>query len=231
MDHKRNLNYFNSSDKWYYIGLPIGILGCILVVSALFFFYFIPYQIPIGILLTAIGAAIAFLPYSRCSKEAEIDETIRMVSENYFKDVCERLSIENQLIKTVEPLIAGRYIYEDDVLMRRGRIDRTCRTSKYSVAKIFCTKYGLVFAAKLFSLIEESGNERVDSYSFSDMDRVTVVDEQFLCKDQSKIKISFFVITNDNNEILRLPVKHDAAIDKLCDTINEMIHKTHKLSL
>ena len=60
MDHKRNLNYFNSSDKWYYIGLPIGILGCILFVSALFFFYFIPYQIPIGILLTAIGAIIAF---------------------------------------------------------------------------------------------------------------------------------------------------------------------------
>ena len=226
MDHKRNLNYFNSSDKWYYIGLPIGILGGILFVSALFFFYFIPYQIPIGMLLTAIGAAIAFLPYSRCAKEAEIDEIIQLMSENYSKELSEKLSLEKELIKNIDPLTVGRYIYEENIPMRRGKIDRICRTAQYSIAKIFCTKYGIVVSAKSFSLIDSSEHEDMDSYSFTDLDRTSVIEEYFICKDQSKIKTSYFVITKDGNDILRLPVKHDVAIDKYCAVINEMIRKT-----
>lgn len=226
MDYKKNLNYFHSSDKWYYIGLPIGILGCILFVSALFYFFFIPYQIPIGIILTAIGAGIAFLPYARCSKEAEIDEAICTASENYSKEISEKLFIEKELLKNTAPLTIGGYIYEDDVLMRRGRIDRTCRTSKYSMAKIFCMKYGIVVSEKTFSLIEEAENENTDSYTFADLDCVSIKDEQFLCKDQSKIKVSYFVIQKNGNDILRLPVKHNVAIDKLCALVNEMIRKT-----
>jgi hypothetical protein len=225
MDYKKNLNYFHSSDKWYYIGLPIGILGCILFVGALFFFFLIPYQMLIGMILTAIGASIAFLPYARCSKESEIDEAVCIASENYSKQISEQLSLENQLAKNTKPLTVGGYIYENDLLMRRGRTDRTCRTSKYSVAKIFCTKYGIAIAEKSFSLIEESENEHINSFSFSDMDRVAVIDEQFVCKDQAKIKVSFFVIIKDNKEIFRLPVKHDVAIDQLCHAINETIRK------
>ena len=228
MNYKKHFNYFHSKDQWYYIGLPIAILGCILFVSALFYFFFIPYQIPIGMTVTAIGASIAFLPYARCSKESEIDEVVCMASENYSKQISEQLSLENQLAKNTKPLTVGGYMYEDDLLMRRGRTDRICRTSKYSVAKIFCTKYGIVVAGKTFSLIEEAENERMDSYSFSDMDRVAVTDEQFVCKDRSKIKVSFFVITKDNKELLRLPVKHDVAIDQLCHTINEMIDQSKK---
>lgn len=227
MNYKKHFNYFHSKDQWYYIGLPIAILGCILVVGALFFFFVIPYQMPIGMTVAAIGASIAFLPYARCSKESEIDEAVCSASEDYSKQISERLSLENQLAKNTKPLTVGGYMYEDDLLMRRGRTDRICRTSKYSVAKIFCTKYGLVVAGKSFSLIEESENERMDSYSFSDMDRVAVTDEQFVCKDGSKIKVSFFVITKDNKELLRLPVKHDVAIDQLCHTVNEMIRKAN----
>ena len=32
-------------------------------------------------------------------------------------------------------------------------------------------------------------------------------------------------IKKDGNDILRLPVKHDVAVDKLCSTVNEMIGK------
>ena len=226
MDYKKNLNYFHSSDKWYYIGLPIAILGCILFVGALFYFFLIPYQMPIGMIVTAIGAGIAFLPYSRCSKEGEIDEAIAVESENYSKEISEKLSLEKELAKNTEPLTVGGYILDENVLMRRGRIDRTCRTSQYSMAKIFCTKYGIVVSAKTFSLIEESSHENIESYSFEEIDRVIIEDEQFLCKDQSKIKISYFVIQKDGTDILRLPVKHDIAIDKLCAFINEMIRKT-----
>ena len=226
MNHKRNFNYFNSSDKWYYIGLPIAILGGILFVSALFFFYFIPYQMPIGILLTVIGGIIAFLPYSRCSKESEIDEIIQSTTENYLKECPESLSLTKELLKNTEPLTVGGYIYEDHIPMRRGRVDRICRTAKYCTAKIFCTKYGIVVSQKSFSLIDAAEYENTDSYSFFDMDCATVIDGQFICKDQSKIKASYFVIQKDGNDILRLPVKHDVAIDKLCNIINEMISKT-----
>ena len=225
MDYKRNLNYFHSSDKWYYIGLPIAILGGILFVGALFYFYLIPYQMPIGMCLTVIGAAVAFLPYSRCAKEAEIDEAICVASESYSKEISERLSLEKELVKTIKPMTVGRYVYEDWILMRRGRIDRMCRTSQYCVANIFCTKYGVVVSEKRFSLIEAAEQEHTDSYLFADMDPVSVIDEYFLCQDQSKMKVSYFVIKKDDADILRLPVKHDVAIDQLCDAINEMIRK------
>ncbi len=223
MNYKRNLNYFQSSDKWYYIGLPIAIVGGILFISALFFFYLIPYQMPIGLVLTVIGAVIAFLPYSRCSKEAEIDEALCAAAENYSKEVSERLSLEKELIKNIAPLTVGGYVYGDHVLMRRGRIDRACRTSEYHMAKIFCLKYGIVISEKAFSLIEASENEKMDSFTFDEMDDVAVIDEEFLCKDQSKIKASYFVIKKDGRELVRLPVKHDIAIDKLCTAMNQMI--------
>ena len=225
MDYRKNLNYFKSTDKWYYIGLPIAIIGCGFFVCALFYWYLIPYQMPVGIILAAIGAGIAFLPYSKCSKEADIDETVRVALENYSKAVSSKLSFEGELLKNTEPLTAVGYVYEDDVLMRRGRVDRVCRTSKYSVAKIFCTKYGLVVFDKAFSLTREEEHENMDSYPFAELDSVSVVDEQFVCKDQSKIKVSYFVIQKDGSDILRLPVKHDVAVDKLCFAVNEMISK------
>lgn len=225
MDYRKNLNYFKSTDKWYYIGLPIAIVGCGLFVCALFYWYLIPYQMPVGIILAAIGAGIAFLPYSKCSKEADIDEAVRVALENYSKEVSSKLSFERELLKNTEPLTAVGYVYEDDVLMRRGRVDRVCRTSKYSMAKIFCTKYGLVVFDKAFSLTREEEHENMDSYPFAELDSVSVVDEQFVCKDQSKIKVSYFVIQKDGSNILRLPVKHDVAVDKLCFAVNEMISK------
>ena len=225
MDYKKNLNYFHSSDKWYYIGLPIAIVGCGFFVCALFYWYFIPYQMPVGIILAAVGAGIAFLPYSRCAKEAEIDEIVSIASEKYSEEVSSKLSVGQGLLKNTEPLTIGGYIYSNDVLMRRGRIDRVCRTSKYSVARIFCMKYGLVVSEKSFSLTEESEQENMDSYSFAELDCVLVSDEQFVCNDQTKVKVSYFVIQKDGTDILRLPVKHDVAIDKLCATVNEMIRK------
>ena len=225
MDYRKNLNYFKSTDKWYYIGLPIAIIGCGLFVCALFYWYLIPYQMPVGIILAAIGAGIAFLPYSQCSKEAEIDEIVSMASEKYSEEVSSKLSAEQGLLKNTEPLTAHGYIYADDVLMRRGRVDRVCRTSKYSVARIFCMKYGLVVSEKSFSLTEESERENMDSYPFAELDCVSVLDEQFVCNDQTKVKVSYFVIQKDGTDILRLPVKHDVAIDKLCATVNEMIRK------
>ena len=225
MDYRKNLNYFNSSDKWYYIGLPIAIVGGCFFVGALLYWFLIPYQMIVGMILTAIGAGIAFLPYSRCSKESEIDEAVCVASENYSKEVSSNLSLEQERLNNTESLTVGGYMYADDILMRRGRVDRVCRTARYSVARIFCMKYGIVVSEKSFSLIEESEQENTESYAFAELDSVSVVDESFVCKDQTKIKASYFVIQKDGNDILRLPVKHDVAVDKLCATVNEMIRK------
>ena len=86
-------------------------------------------------------------------------------------------------------------------------------------------KYGLVVSEKSFSLTEELEQENMDSYPFAELECVLVSDEQFVCNDQTKVKVSYFVIQKDGTDILRLPVKHDVAIDKLCATVNEMIGK------
>ena len=223
MDYKRNSRYFHSNDKWYYSGFPIFIVGSSLFACWVIYFDVIPYQAPIGMFLAIIGAATAFLPYVRCSKESEIDNAIQEISAAYSKEIDDRLSLKRELKKNVEPLTIGNYVYEKDLLMRRGRIDRRCRTSMYCISRIFCLNAGIIISQKTFSLIDETSNERMETFAFSDIDSVTVIKEPFLCNDQSKIQVSYFVIIKDNAELLRLPVKHDVAMDKLCTEINGMI--------
>lgn len=227
MDYKRNLRYFHSNDKWYYIGFPIFIVGSILFACWIIYFVVIPYQAPIGMFLAIIGAAIAFLPYARCSKESEIDNAIQEISAAYSKEIDDRLSLKRELKKNVEPLTIGNYVYEKDLLMRRGRIDRRCRTSMYCISRIFCLNAGIIISQKTFSLIDETSNEHMDTFFFSDIDSVAITKEPFLCNDQFKIQVSYFVIRKDNAELLRLPVMHDMAIDRLCAEINEMIKFKH----
>ena len=229
MDYKRNLKYFLGSDRWYYLGMAILWLGLTFFIGKMFSFRLFPYQMPIGLILTITGASMAFIPKSRCSTEEEIDAMLHIAVDAYSEEISNRLSLSQELIKNIEPITIADYIYRNDLLMRRGRIDRKCRTALCGVSKIFCIKNGLVIASRTLSLINEMNDENLFTYRFSDMDLVTVVDEEFVCKDQLKVKHSYFVIQKDSEEILRLPAKHDVKIDKFCSSINEKIIEIHEI--
>ena len=76
MDYGKNLKYFNSTDKLFYIGLPILIVGALLVVCELLWFFFIPYQMLIGLAIAVLGAALAFVPRSLRASEKDLDAIV-----------------------------------------------------------------------------------------------------------------------------------------------------------
>ncbi len=223
MDYEKNLKYFNSSDKLFYIGLPILIVGALLAACELLWFYFMPFQMQIGIALAIIGAAIAFIPRSLRASEKDLDAIVASMTDGYAKEITENLGLEKQIIRTIPPTVIGNYIYDEkDILMRRGKDDRKCRTSKYSAAAIICTKNGIVISHKTFSLIDETVTEKLYEFLFTDIDSISVVDGEIKHEDGNKIKDSRLVITENGNEALNLPTIHVIAVDRLCEDVNRM---------
>ena len=224
MDFEKNIKYFNSTDTLFYIGIPIFAIGAIFVICELFWFWFIPYQILIGLILAAIGAGLAFIPRSKRANETEIDAIVSSITENYDKKVIESLNIQKQLVRNIAPLVIGNYVYDKkDLLMRQGKDDRKWRTSQYSVATILCTKNGIVISHKTFSLIDESETEVLYEIFYSDIDRISADDKEFLRDDGIKIKDAGLNITKKDGEILSLPMLHVVAIDQLCEDIHRIL--------
>jgi hypothetical protein len=224
MDYGKNIKYFNSTDKLFYIGLPILAVGAILAVCELLWFWFIPCQLLIGIVLAVIGAALAFIPRSMRASEKDLDAIVTSMTEGYAKEVTENLGLERQILRNVPPIVIGNYVYDDkDLLMRRGKDDRKCRTSKYSTAAVLCTKHGMVISHKTFSLIDETVTESLHEFLFSDIDKVSIADMEKTLEDGSKIKDSRFIVTENGKEALNLPTVHVIAVDRLCEDINRMI--------
>lgn len=224
MDYGKNLKYFNSTDKLFYIGLPILIVGAILVVCELLWFFFMPYQMLIGLAIAILGAALAFIPRSLRANEKDIDAIVSAMTDGYAKEVTENLGLEKQILRMIPPTVIGNYIYDEkDILMRRGKDDRKCRTSKYRAAAVICTKNGMVISQKTFSLIDETVTETLYEFLFADIDSLSVVDNEIRHEDGTKIKDSRLILTENGKEVLNLPTIHVIAVDRLCEDINRMI--------
>jgi hypothetical protein len=224
MDYGKNLKYFNSTDKLFYIGLPILIVGAILVVCELLWFFFMPYQMLIGLAIAILGAALAFIPRSLRANEKDIDAIVSAMTDGYAKEVTENLGLEKQILRMIPPTVIGNYIYDEkDILMRRGKDDRKCRTSKYRAAAVICTKNGMVISQKTFSLIDETVTETLYEFLFADIDSLSVVDNEIRHEDGTKIKDSRLILTENGKEVLNLPTVHVIAVDRLCEDINRMI--------
>lgn len=224
MDYEKNIKYFNSTDTLFYIGIPILAVGAILVLCELFWFWFMPYQIVIGLILTAIGAGLAFIPRSKRANEKDLDAIVSAMTENYDKKVIESLNIQKQLLRNIAPLIIGNYIFDEkDLLMRQGKDDRKWRASKYSAAAILCTKSGMVISQKSFSLTEESETEALHEIFYSDIERIFTDDKELLREDGVKIKDARLIIAKKDGEILSLPMLHVVAVDHLCEDIMRIL--------
>ncbi len=229
MNYGKNIKYFKSTDTLFYIGLPILILGGVLIAMTFLWFYIIPYQILIGFLLAVIGASLAFIPRSLRTSEKELDSMVSSFEEGYAKEITETYNLEKQLLRQIAPYVAASYVYDEaELLMRRGKDDRKWRTSKYSAAAVLCTKNGIVVSHKAFSLIEEMTNETLYEFHYEALDRVFIRDKELPLADSSKIKISHLVFVQDEKEVLALPTVHIIAVDRLADDINRLIAEARK---
>ncbi len=229
MDYGKNIKYFKSTDKLFYIGLPMLILGAILFILPFLWFYLFPYQEVVGIILAVTGGALAFIPRSMRTSEKELDTIVTSMTDGYTKEVIEKLGLERHILKTIPATALGNYIYDEpDIMIRRGKDDRKCRTSKYSTAAVLCTKSGVVFSQKTFSLTDETVTEATYEFLYADLDAVSVFDGEYTLADGNKIKDARFIITENGKQALSLPTVHIIAVDRLAEEINRMIAATKK---
>ncbi len=229
MDYSKNIKYFNSTDKLFYIGIPLLAVGAVLALCELLWFYFIPYQMLIGLVIAVIGAALAFIPRSLRASEKDLDAIVSGMTDGYAKEITEKFGLEKQILRNIAPTVIGNYVYEGKtLLMRRGKDDRKCRTSEYSAAALICTKNGMLISHKTFSLIEDKMTENLHEFLFSALDSVSVIDSEKKLEDGTKIKDARLIISENGKEALNLPVLHIVAVDQLCEELNRMIASTKK---
>lgn len=220
MDYRKNIRYFKSSDVHFYVGIPIVIIGIILLVIGQFFWiYFIPYQSMTALLAVLVGAAIAWIPRWMRSDEKEIDDYIASKKEGCAEKAAEKLGLSASLVPGRTPIVIGGFDFDsDDVLSRRGKDDRKYRSSLYTSSVLFFTKNGICAVKKSFSLTEDLEHETVKEIPYCEID-----DAQVVCEEKTvgadKMKYFCFVITANGAELLRVPAAPDAVLDGICEDI------------
>ena len=225
MDYKKNLKYFKSNDKHFYIGAAIMAVG--LICFALYYFFwilFLPYHEITSLFMAIIGACIAFVPLSFRSSEKEIDEMLMRSTGNYAMEVAEKAGLERHLHPNIKPMTAGNFVYAGEgIILRKGRIDSKVRSNIYAATAMVFTCRGIYVEQKRFSLIEKSMDVSENEFAYADIDDVNVVDEMLSFENGIRVKASFIVINAGGKEVFRIPTSNGSASDRLCEEINHTI--------
>lgn len=226
MDYNKNVKYFNSSDVHFYIGLAILSVGVILLAAAQGFQWWImPYQDVTGIIVGAVGAAIAWIPRGMRTSEKELDAHIAEESKGYEQQVIKIYSLSGKLLPMIKPTVIGGYEYTArELLMRRGKDDRKLRTSTYTAAALVFTQNGIVLSVKTFSLINSDKTEKKREFPYAALDHAAVIRESVPIQDgTANIETSYFVLYENGQECFRTPASQSAVLDKLCEDLNHKI--------
>ncbi len=223
MDYKRNIKYYNSNDRHFYVGVIImGVAAVFFAISNILGLHFMPMQTPLCLGIALVGAVVAFAPASGRASENEIDEAVLRATQKYDEETLE--SVHITLSRRIKPALLGNFVYDGEgVIARRGRAVRKYRSSKYTVAALLFTNDGVYISQKTFSLIADEKNETEMQFAFEDMDSVYTVCEERVFDEKYNTKIWFFVISEGGKEALRIPVKYNASVDSLCESVNRAI--------
>ena len=223
MDYKKNLKYYQSNDKHFYVGvIIIGIGALLFAIGNVLGFRLMPMQTPISMTIAGIGAAIAFIPSSGRSSERDIEDAVLRATHKYDEQVAESVNIT--LSRRIKPVLLGEFVYDGEgVLLRRGRSDRKYRSSKYTATALLFTNDGIYVSQKTFSFIEDNTVETDMEFIFENIDEAYTVCEERVFGESDKVKLYFLVISENGKEAVRIPVKYNAIVDKVCDDINNAI--------
>lgn len=224
IEYARNKRYFEGSDTLYFVGFPIMVAGLVLSVGKLIGWRFFPYQMPIGTVLAAVGACLAYLPSIRQTNEKELDALTAHLSCQYREEMETKLRLGKELLRGMPPTVFAAYICdEEEVSIRRGRADRKCRTSLFSMATVFCVSSGLVIPQRVVSLVDDKISETMHTIRFAEIDRVFLSDEEQIFSDGTRTKLYFLCAEKDGRIVLSLPTEYSVTLDRFCQSISSHI--------
>lgn len=225
MDFEKNLKYYHSNDTHFYIGFVTLIIGGVFfAIAQLFHFWFFPYQPTISLIVAIVGALVAFVPRYMRSGGQDIDNAVTMMTKDYATASAENIGITHMLLKNPRPVQFGSFTYDrDDLLVRRSKTDAKYRSNAYTVSAILFTKAGIFVSVKKFSLTDDRVEETVSDFVYLDLKNAEVTYTEQTLPDGHKKRLACIVITTSDGTALHLPAEQSAALDRICEDINDQI--------
>ena len=225
MDFEKNLKYYNSKDTHFYIGFVTLIIGGVLfALSQLFHFQVLPRQSSVGLIVAIVGALVAFVPRYMRSGGQDIDNAVEMMTKEYATASIENIGITHMVLKKPHPVQLGSFTYDrEDLLVRRSKTDSKYRSNAYTVSAILFTKAGIFVSMKNFSLTDDRVEETVSDFVYTDLEKADVTAWEQTLPDEHKKKLFAIVITAADGTELHLPAEQSAALDRICEDINDQI--------
>lgn len=225
MDFEKNLKYYNSNDTHFYIGFVTLIIGGVFFALAqLFHFWIFPYQPTISLIVAIVGALVAFVPRYMRSGGQDIDNAVTLMTKDYTTASAENIGITHMILKNPRPVQFGSFTYDrEDLLVRRSKTDSKYRSNAYTVSAILFTKAGIFVSMKNFSLTGDRVEETVSDFVYTDLQKAEVTAWEQTMPDGHKKKLFAIAITAEDGTALRLPAEQSAALDRICDDINDQI--------
>lgn len=221
MDYSRNAKYFTHSDAHFYVGLPIFAVGAIFVVLGyLFWIYLFDSQEVVGLLMIALGGAIAFIPRWKRATESDLDEIVAALQTDIADDTAAHFGFATGASASTSATVIGGYDLDcANILLRKGK-DSKFRSSVYTLGAVILSAKGrLYFSKKSVCLTEENGLTEYNEIALATVEKTEVRTEEKLLAGVHT-KTYRFVITAEGREVLSLPTGSSSAIlDSLCENI------------
>lgn len=163
MDYGRNQRYF-SKMSWklpivlIVIGVIIFLGGVRSSAGAVF----------LGILLIAAGVAYIVLKTNGIPTDEEYDSVVQEQLNNLKAKALNKLGIDEDEVKEIEPIVIGGYDFDHFNLCKLGK-DNKWRTNKYEVACLFFSQNEVHCYSYEFCTTEDKKKESTDVYFYQDI--------------------------------------------------------------
>ena len=148
----------------------------------------------------------------------------RVICAQAARISAESIGITHMLLKKPRSVYFGRYTYDgENVLVRRSKTDAKYRSNAYTASAILYTRSGIFVSQKSFSLTDDRVNETVWDRVYGALEKAEVESIEHTFADEHKKNLFFVVITAEDGTKIRLPAEHNAALDRICEDINDQI--------
>lgn len=229
---------YNSYKKYF---LPHNnlwqIIGGIITVCGIPFFFFRGFGSMMAIVIIAVGLCVFVFAKGNRPSDSEIDMAAAKKSENIEENARRGIDIREKLIKAFPPVSFSDYEFsgkngdEGEFMVQKGS-DGKYRSNRYYSAVILFAQEKLHIYEYAFSMTEPYEKENYFASLYTDLKEAKLEhrESSFVinkgAKSEKEVKLEHNAITvynNDGEKVIDMPVKDDADVDKTVENINRLI--------
>lgn len=211
MDYSLNKKYFeNKNSGCGLFALVFGIIGIIVLFNGSY---------GNGFFMALLGFGIFyFILKSRVSDSAYDGSVLSQIS-NLKKIALEKLGVDEDEVKEVEPIIIGGYSFDSDSIMVKQGADGIWRSNQYEVCMIFFSANEVHCYRYNCCTTDKNNTEGTDVYFYNDLVSVSTISKQKeidIDGNTQKINIEYFKLTTSGGTAFEIATsQRDNAKEKI----------------